>query len=450
MDTIIDTPAAVNGTNTDSVAVIEKSIVIFQDAGKILKANEERTEKALAVGRRILTDIQANGGAMTAELDERCNKFLANVNKAAGEMNDQRKPVTQIMDAIKKMYTEIENKLDIKKPETIPGIIHKKRNEYAKQVIEEQERKRVESERKAAVERQRVELVAWIHSTISNKLISYLEFKKLSITNSFNAITLADFDDKSDKLGKMAIAFPVAKLAEIIKYDLPNNFSLLDFTVKNTVKTEAHTAYDFQSFYKEYETEIGELKQQLIDRLPSKKQELDEIAEQERLRIENEKRLQESKNKAEREKAELRQKEIEAEQKRLQEEKERRDREEQDRIKKEAEEQKLKAEQEAESTKMAGTTMVMFNQAAEVDTTAAPETRQGFDLTVLHPAGFVEIFQFWFTNEGVKCSVDEIEKMTMKQMKKYCENQAHKHGHKIESKYLKYEPSFTAVNRKAK
>ena len=448
MENILDTPAALNGNS--SVQVIERSLEVFKDAGKILIANEERTEKALAVGRRILSDIQANEGRMTAELDERCNKYLANINQAVSQMNDQRKPVTQIMDAIKKMYTEIENKLDLKKPETIPAIIHKKRNEYAKQVFEEQERIRVEAEQKARKEKQRVELAAWIQNTISDKLISFLETKRLNITNAFNAITLENFDEKAAKLQEMNIAFPVAKLAEIIKYEMPAGYSLLDFTAKNTVQTEAHTAFDFKTFYAEYEQAISELKQQLHDRLPSKKLELEEIAEQKRLQEENEKKMREAKSKKEKEAAEQRRLEIEAEQKRLADEKELREKQEQDRIQKEAEDQKLKAEQKAESDRMAGTTMAMFDQAAAIGNTAAPEARQGFDIIVTHQAGYVEIFKFWFTNEGVNCSIDEIDKMTMKQMKKYCETMAHKNDHKIVSKYLKYEPSFTAVNRKAK
>lgn len=441
----LDTPV-----KNDAVAVIEKSMVIFKDAGKILMSNQDRTEKALSVGRRILDDIQANGGVMTPELDERCNKYLANVNKAKGEMNDQRKPVTQIMDALKTMYTEIENQLDLKKAETIPAQVHKKRNDYAKQVIEEQQRRQEEADRKARIEKQRVELAAWIQNTISNKLIIFLSDKKMKITNAFNSITLDTYEEKAAKLQKLTTTFPTGDIAQIIAYEMPANYSLLDYTAKNTIRVQAHEAFDFKTFYAQYEREVSELKQQLIDRLPSKKQELDEAAEQQRLKEENDKKLLQAKNEEQRQQAIENQKKIEAEQQRQLEEKQKREKEEQERIQREAEEQQQKAEQKAESDRQAGTTMALFNQAAEVDSAPAPEVRQGFDLVVTHQAGFVEIFQFWFQNKGVKCSIDEIEKVTMKQMKTFCETEAHKNNHKIESKYLKYEPKVITVNRKAK
>ncbi len=77
-----------------------------------------------------------------------------------------------------------------------------------------------------------------------------------------------------------------------------------------------------------------------------------------------------------------------------------------------------------------------------------PETRSGYQITILHQAGAVEIFNFWFQKEGANCTIDEIEKKSIAQMKGFCERVAHKDGEMIQSKYLKYEPVYKAVNRK--
>jgi hypothetical protein len=52
-------------------------------------------------------------------------------------MNESRSSVTQIMDSLKSMYTEVENVLDVKKAGTVPFKIQEHRNAFAKQQAEE-------------------------------------------------------------------------------------------------------------------------------------------------------------------------------------------------------------------------------------------------------------------------------------------------------------------------
>ncbi|MBK7883038.1 MAG: hypothetical protein IPJ81_03900 [Chitinophagaceae bacterium] len=61
-----------------------------------------------------------------------------------------------------------------------------------------------------------------------------------------------------------------------------------------------------------------------------------------------------------------------------------------------------------------------------------------------------EIFAMWFEKEGKNLPIDKIGNTKLDQMKAWAEKHAFKTGTKIESKFIKYEESFKAVNRKAK
>jgi hypothetical protein len=116
----------------------------------------------------------------------------------------------------------------------------------------------------------------------------------------------------------------------------------------------------------------------------------------------------------------------------------------------EAEEQRKLAAEQVEMERASGNAQLLFNQVADTAVTGpAPEIRSGFEITVIHPAGWVEIFQFWFQREGCKMGPEEMGKKSLNQMKTFVEGVAKKTGEKIESRFLKYETSTKAVNRKA-
>ena len=121
------------------------------------------------------------------------------------------------------------------------------------------------------------------------------------------------------------------------------------------------------------------------------------------------------------------------------------------RMQDEAAEARRKAEQDADIKKQGEQTMVMFEQEAAIaETASAAEVRQGYEIVVLHPVGYTQIFQLWFENEGKNLPVDKMGNTKLEQMKSWAEKYALKNDVKIESKFLKYEESFKAVNRKAK
>lgn len=451
-------------TENNQVAIIEKSLDVLKTGPEILISNQARKEKALAVGRNILAEIESTG--MNSQLDERANKYLANISKANSEMKDNRAPVTQIMDQLKKMYTEVENEIDVKKPGTIPAKIQEFRNEYARQVAEEANRKRKEAEARAEKEKEAIEIRTYATNKLNEQFLQWLLSKKTAMTEFFNRATLDTFSACEEKLTHAKIEASFA----------PSEFSTSFAFRHNVNEIRDMNLSVYEELMEDFKnTTIAELtmhRDELVEKLPSKKAELveakrlaDEAAEAARKAVEEEakrqaaiatakaaerKRLEQEAEKAREEEAK-RQAELKAEQDRLDAERKKREEEENARLAAEAEDARKKSEQEAEIKKQGEQTMAMFEkEAAMADTAPAPETRQGYDIQVLHPVGYTQLFAFWFENEGKNLPVDKIGNTKLDQIKSWAEKFAQKTGAKIDSKFLKYEESFKAVNRKAK
>ncbi len=87
----------------------------------------------------------------------------------------------------------------------------------------------------------------------------------------------------------------------------------------------------------------------------------------------------------------------------------------------------------------------MLQLTCPVQSLRKSKVRTTLDIKVTHPAGYVQIFSFWFEKEGMNLGTDNIEKKTVAQMKRFCADWANKHGEVIESDYIKYEESYKAI-----
>lgn len=431
-------------TQDNQVAVIENSIEVLKAGPQILVSNQQRKDKALSVGRNILDMIQENG--MNPELDERSKNYLININTASKQMKEERLAVTQIMDQLKKMYTEVENELDPKKAGTIPAQVQSHRDAYAKQVAEEADRKRREAEKAAAEAKERIEVKSKLEIKLAEYFNTYLLDKKQKFNNKFNSLVLDSFADDAAAIRGYEPKYSVDHFNEFAPM-LPSSLS------QDMIHELAAEVKDgkYENYADTYKSEMLALKQEIVDKLPSK---YAELQEQRRLEIEKrdaERAAAAAKNEADRKAAEERQRLAQEAEKKAAEERKRREDEENARIAEEAAVAQKKAEEDALIKKQGEETMVMFEkEAAIAETAPAPEVRQGFEITVLHPVGFTQIFAIWFEKVGKDLPVDKIGGTKLEQMKAWAEKEAHKNGTKIDSKFLKYDETFKAVNRKSK
>ncbi len=467
-----------NNSQNEQSLIISNSIEILKEGPQILQESQIRKDKAIQVGKNILNAIAETG--MNPELNERCKTYLININTAQKEIKEKRSGVTQIMDQLKKMYTEVENEIDIKKSGTVPAMIQEKRNEYAKKVAEEQERVRQQLENEHKQKEEAIEIRSKINGFIAQELINFIAAKKQKMTTAFNAITLDDYEIKSAALKGMPVAANLEEVKSlIITAKLPIAFQYHTKEEVISIENECKTNYDWNSFQNKHQQEIQAYKVELADKLPSKLSELQEEKakaeeaererqeEIERQRLAEEKRQQEmaaAKNKAAKDALELQQKkereeeeqrlkklQEQAETERIAAEKEKQDREEAEkqRIINEQEDARKKAEEAIEIEKQGAITMNMFEQEAQLaEVVDAPETRQGFEIKVSHAVGYTQLFAFWFEREGKNLGLDKLEKTSLGQIKAWCEKHAHKTDEKISSQFLKYEVTIKAVNRK--
>jgi hypothetical protein len=401
--------------------IIETSLEVIKTGGVILQENKQRTTKALVVGQNII-DKFYEAGKMDADLDLRANNFLANCRKAKAEMNEARKPITQIFDSIKSEFTSTENLLDTAKADSIPCKIQNLRDQYAKDLKDEADRKRAEADAKANKEKEIIELNSTLELQFSNFMNDVLLTKKQSLNTAFSNITLENFAEKEAGLRKLNPTFPLGLWSEF-RPALKSQFishqdaeTIIENVKRSYLQNESSNPYSVK-----YITELTTLKNELIDRLPSKKTELEAMA----------KAGVDEKAKLEKEAADRKL----AEEKKMQED---------------AEKSKLEASQKIELDKVAEQTQVLFNKEVEIASNVpTPESRTGYNIEVKHPIGYTQIFQLWFEKEGKGLPTDKIGNTKLDQMKTWCEKLAHKTGEKIESAYVEYHIELKAINKKS-
>lgn len=399
------------------VAIYNKALPLFQNGGQILAANRELSGKIIAKGQEILNQLQAKaakGEEMTADDDKLLNDYIVKVNQRVKEMNAARAPITQMMTAVAKLYTAEENA-----PAEILRIMQEFRNNYAKQVAEAQRKIEQEARDRQAKTQEAIDIRTNCESQLLSSLRQTKEQEKDNLYKAFNTITLDAFEGRKASLLAYEPKIGESNVQQFsfgwnYKYHSPDEFREIVEGVKAVAPVEP---------LKQYVQELLEAKQSLVDRLPSKLSELQELAkagEEEAKRLEEQRKAREEREEQERRDLEQRQQE--------------------------EQQQQLQAKSVAEST------LAMFTAEAEVAQAApeAPETRQGYEITVTNAVGWMEIFNLWFTHEGKNLSIEKIGSTKMDSMKTWAEKHAHKTSEKIESKFLSYMQVFKAVNRKAK
>lgn len=352
--------------------------------------------------------IAENG--MTDELDMQAAAFIEKTRKTVRKMNERRSPVTQLFDNIRKEFTALENSIDPTKSETVAYKLQAYRDAYAaKKRAEEEERRRQELARLQA-EAARRQYAMNVEDDLKAQLDWAINSTKQALEDLNESVTLDNYDSVYDCIKKYAT-------------DLPKSWGENLFPkVRRPISIPAEEAKQIereakerlvQGFNKRYKLEITETKTYILDRLPSRKANLERIA------------------KANAEEAERLKKEMEARQKAEQEERQR----EEERRK---EEERQRQELEQAQAEMAD----LFEQSA-AQPTYQPGAKVTQKIEVLAPEGFAAIFVMWWKKEGCNLSVEELSKVLKKQLT-FCEKVANKEGEFIEDANVKYVENIKA------
>jgi hypothetical protein len=400
----------------DRLALNPESIgSVLQTTPDILKRNELSVSKCNAAGQALLDTIESKGGQITSDdLDTSVRNYIEKVNvtlkgeKGEGGMYNRRKPVTQLLTAISKRFTTLENEIDPKAAGTIPYRLQVFRDRYAAEKLAEQRKREEEARRKKLAEDEKISYRAGITGILNEAYTKYAESVRENVTAIYNSVTLENYAQKIKDLHQTEISFVWGDYVKYVKDSIITVY--MDTEAKNAIKQEV-AADRKKEYVKSFNMKFLELKASLIERMPSKKKALEEESELRRKDAEAAARAEAARKKREAEEAAL----LEAERKR------------------EDEARRLKAETERQTAEATAALNLMN------DITPAPvKAKVSKKIRVLNPKGFVEIYSLWFMHEGVNLPVTDLEKIH-KKMITFCEKEANREGGEtLKSAFIQY------------
>lgn len=391
---------------------VEEFTSLMKSAPDALGKNQKSIANCNSAGQAILDTIQGEG--MTDELDAKAAEYLKKVNVTITNMKSRRAPVTQLFDRIRSIFTTDEKAIDPKDKSTIPGKIAAERDRYAALKREEERRKQQEMQRQANIEKEKGTYRFAIEQAINTHMSSYFAEQQKNLSHIWESITLATFELKEKSIRGWSTLYPREHF-NTFNQDITTYY--LDAQTKANIKAEI-LSNKYSAFSQQYKFDMEDLRQSFIDRLSSKKQEL--IEEEELRKKDAEAAAKAETERKQREEEERKQRELEIQQK--------------------EHEQQQKAESSIQSAQMNS----LFATAAASVTTRTSKAKVTERIKILHPAGFLEIYQMWWINEGQNLTIEELEKIH-KKMISFCEKKANSDDEmKIKSKYIRYEEEVKA------
>lgn len=376
---------------------------IIQAAPKSYELNRISRDNCVNFGQNILHTIQQQG--MNDDLDRQAASFIEKAWRTVKAMNERRSPVTKLFDQVRTAFTAIENEIDPAKSGTIGYQLQEFRNQYAAKKRAEEERRL----REEMVRRQAEEAARKFRMDVEDDLKQ--QFQRLvndainQITTADNGLTLENYDNtlallKSTKayVDKGLPSEWFAKLRTFVR--IPTGVNAAE--IETEIKQKLH-----KQFIEQYMAEVGDTLDYTLDRLPSKKANLEKIAKANAEEAARMKAEMEARQKAEAERIEKERAEREAEEKR-------------------------KAELERKTAEM---TSLFDGQAAA--STYQPKTKVTKKITLLNPEGIMPVISLWWSKEGCTLSVGELAKMFKKQIA-FCEKLANKDEIFIQNESVEY------------
>lgn len=389
-------------------------ITIFepQNFGTIVKAapqayseNQVSHARCLQSGQQLLDRVNAEG--MSDALDQEIAVFIDRAKKTVKKMNGKRCGVTQVFDTIRSAYTALENEVDPAKKGTIPAQLQDFRNRYAAKKREEAEAKRRAEAMRIAQEQARTKYAADVEADLLRQYDAYAATACNRLVELDKSLTLENYAIIADGVKNFGETMPEDWYNNLRpEVLLPTALSIGEaWQIAADVKQRLR-----QRLVEQYAFEVSGTRQDILDRLPSKRKELERIA---KANAEEAARIKAQMEERERKEAEQREKE---------------------RAEREAKE-KAAAELAAQKQEMDG----LFGTAELQASQYQPKTSVKKRLNVLNPEGFMSVVGMWWSQHGCTLTVAELEKEFKKQLT-FCTKLANDKEHPIfiQSEHIEY------------
>ncbi len=346
------------------------------------KENLVSHSRCIEAGKSLLERVGREG--MSDALDMEIAAYIEKAKATVRKLNGKRTPVTQLFDQIRKAYIAMENDVDPSKTTSVPGQLQAHRNAYAQKKYEEEERRRREEAARLAKENAINRYRADVEEDYGR------QFNTL-VNNSINTLTELDRQTTLDN--------HAATCASLRNYscELPDTWCQ---TVPSGALPPAGLSPDecraiqanvmaglVRRFKEQYAFEVTTTRDDILDRMPSKKKELERMAKA-------------SADEAAKIKSQLEAKERE--------EAARKDAERTEREKQEAAAAKLASEKQ----EMDG----LFGAPVAVPVNYQPKTQVKKKVVVETPDDIMAIVAFWWSQVGSTLSMEELTKEFKKQI----------------------------------
>lgn len=390
---------------SSELAIIKQENIqtIVSAAPQSYSDNKLSCERCISAGQSILNTITTSGG-MTDELDKEAALFIEKARKTVKKMNEKRSPVTKLFDDIRREFTVIENAIDPTKVDTIPYKLQQYRNQYAAKKCAEEEKRRQEEYKRQQAEQARVKLRQDIEGDFKAQFQTYLNQSINWLTTKDNSVTLENYNTVYSEVKNFSVSLPAGWLQNLhTLIRIPGNVSVDEL---RQIETDTKERLGKQ-FTEQYTAEIQDNKDFILDRLPSKKANLERIAQADAADAARAKAEMEERQRKEAQ-------EREAERKRRE------------------EEEKQKAEMARQQAEMSG----LFAEQASMQN-YQPKVKVTQKIELLNPEGIMPILSMWWSKEGCTLSVEELSKLFKKQIT-FCEKLANKDSVYIENESVQY------------
>lgn len=387
---------------------VEEFTSIIKDAPGMLTKNQSSVARCNDAGKTLLDTIEANGEINDDELDAKVADFISKTKITLNNMNKRRSPLTQLLTRIAKEFTTLENDINPTNKDAVAYKLQSFRDKYAAKKLAEQKAREEAERKRQAAETEKSEYRADLTLSMQKHYSSYFEEKAVELDNLFAGLNLSNFDDNAQRITDYSTSYDAKEHFKSFRDTF--RFVYLDQESITSIKNEVARPLMAQFTHK-FRDDIQTMKDDLVIRLPSKRKDLERIAELRKQDAEA----------AARAEATARERQAEEEKKR-----------EEDRRKREQDE-KLRLEAQAAQAEIFNS----FNQTAAAAPTFISKAKVSKKITVHNAKGFLELYQMWFIGEGASLPIAELEKIH-KKMITFCEKKANKDQEFIDSAFVEY------------
>lgn len=261
--------------NTQALTIFEQKNVqtLAELAPQSYRDNQLSHTRCLEVGSALLLRVRKEG--MSDALDMEIAKFIEKAKLTVKKMNGKRTPVTQLFDQIRKVYTSMENDVDPSKADSIPNQLQACRNAYAKQKFEEEERRRREDAARQAKENAKIRYRAEVEDDYVKQFNALVNKSINELTDMDKLLTLDNYEIIYDGVKEYICELPDTWGQTVIS----GAHRPAELSPDECRAIQANVMAGLVARFREqFPFEVQATRDDILDRLPSKKKELGRIA----------------------------------------------------------------------------------------------------------------------------------------------------------------------------